>query len=102
MEEHKKTIAQLREEIKKLSATVNGLKEEALDSAKNLEDVINTNSGLLNQISSLKSALSEKDKQIATLLEQHNQKNKENKSLLGDQEQYQCTYIRKCLLHMVY
>ena len=86
-------IALQSKEIERLNATVDRSKKDASDTEKNLEDVMNTNNGLLNQISRLQSALNEKDKQIAALLEQHNQKNKENKSLFGDQEHCQCTYI---------
>ena len=97
MEDHKKTVSQQREEIDRLTARVSGLEEDAIDSAKNFDDAMQTIEGLSNQVSSLKHALNEKDKQINTLMEKHNSlvhKNNDNEGtiafLIKDREHCQC------------
>ena len=78
---------------------MNGLKEDAREAAKNLEDVIETNDALLlentrlkEKISGFEHALNEKDEQ--TLLKKHNDLVQENEetieSLIKAHEHCQC------------
>ena len=98
-----------------MTAQVNGLKEDAEESARNLQDTLKTNDGLASendklrvQISGLERALHGKDTQTNALLEEHNllvHKNKEREeviaSLMRDLEQ--CEYIKyKCFMYVAY
>ena len=107
MEEFEKAIFQKNEEVQSLNAMIEGLKEEASESEKNLKDVLKTYEGLLNHVSSLESALNGKDEQIRTLLTQHidllvhkNKENEETIASLRKDLEHQCMYI--IFMHVAY
>ena len=94
VEEYRQKVIQKDAAIIRLNTRVNGLEEEASDSAKNLEDVIKTNDALLLENDKLRKLVNEKDKQISTLLEEHNclvhknNKNEETIASLTKQNQH--------------